>query len=257
MSPRIIGLVACAALAAACDGRRDPPAPDARSSGLASTASTSAAPATGSASSGSSAAPGHPMKAYAFTADERVGKLPDGVGIAVGARAPDFTIDDASGGNVRLADLIAKGHVLLSFYRGGWCPYCSFEVHDLTDAYPEFRKRGVTPVAISVDRPEESSKTAATYEIPFPVLSDPDLVAHRAFRVVHVADEAEFGKLKSFGIDLERASGRDHHSFAIPSYFLVSRDGIVRWAHADAEYKVRPSRRQLLAAVDAARLLPP
>jgi peroxiredoxin len=142
--------------------------------------------------------------------------------------------------------------VLLVFYRGGWCPYCNFQIHELTAAYPEYQKRGVTPVAISVDKQDEAAKAEATYTIPFPLLSDPDLAAHKAFRVIHQADEAEVAKLKGFGIDLEERSGKTHHAFAVPSLFLIDKGGVVRFAHADPEYKVRPRTKQILAAIDAA-----
>lgn len=181
----------------------------------------------------------------------QLGTLPPDVGVPPGQRAPDAPLHDASGNAVQLRDLVAKGPVLLVFYRGGWCPYCNFQIRELTTACPALERRGVTPVAVSVDRVEEAQRTKATYTIPFPVLSDPDLIAHRAFRVVHHAEDAEVAKLKGFGLDIERASGRDHHDFAIPSIFVIDRAGVVRWAHADPDYKVRPSTAQLLSAIDA------
>jgi peroxiredoxin len=182
---------------------------------------------------------------------QQLGTLPEGVGIVVGQRAPDALLRDANNHAVQLRDLVATGPILLVFYRGGWCPYCNFQIHEMTVTFPELERRGVTPVAVSVDRVEESARTQATYTIPFPVLSDPDLAAHRAFRVVHHADEAEVERLRGFGLDIERASGRDHHDFAIPSIFVIDRDGIVRWAHADPDYRVRPTTAQILAAIDS------
>jgi peroxiredoxin len=201
-----------------------------------------------------SVTPAHREVPFEPTPSPRLGTLPDGIGIAVGATASDFKATDIDGRSVQLSQLRQRGPLLLAFYRGGWCPYCSFEIHGLTKAYPEFQRRGVTPVAISVDRPEESNKTKAAYVIPFPVLSDSDLAAHRAFRVVHEATPAEAERLRQLGIDLARASGRVHHSFAVPAFFLVDRSGVVRWAHADEDYKVRPSTEQLLRAIDQAAL---
>ena len=185
---------------------------------------------------------------------DRIGTLPTDVGIAIGQPAPDVVLHDAEDHEVRLHELVAKGPILLVFYRGGWCPFCNFQIHELTAAYPEYERRGVTPVAVSVDRIEEAAKTRATYTIPFPVLSDTDLAAHRAFGVVHQVDEAEVAKLKGFGLDIERSSGRSHHVIAIPSIFIIDRSGIVRWAHADRDYKVRPSTAQILAAITEIRL---
>lgn len=192
------------------------------------------------------------MKEYAATPDDRVGTLPPGVGIAVGQSVPEVELDDFRGSHVKLSDEYRGGPVLVLFYRGGWCPYCSFEIHDFVKSYAEYRARGITPVAISVDRADEAAKTQATFEIPFPVLSDPDLRAHEAFEVVHRATDEEVAKMKSAGVDLERSSGRTHHSFAVPALFLVDTSGKVRWAHADPEYKVRPRTPQILAALDAA-----
>ena len=112
----------------------------------------------------------------------------------------------------------------------------------------------MTPVTVSVDTPDAEAKTKATYAIPFPVLSDSDATMIEAFHVVNKVDDATLAKMKGFGVDLERSSGKTHHEIAIPSLFLVDRTGVVRWAHSDPDFKVRPSTAQILAAIDAAKL---
>ena len=195
------------------------------------------------------------MKEFTATPAERLGRLPEGTGVPVGQTPRDAVLEDLSGSKVDLAELAEqRGPLLIVFYRGGWCPYCNFEIHELSASYPEYRKRGILPVAISVDKPSEATKTVETYTIPFPVLSDPDLLAHDAFRVVHTADPAEAAKLKGYGIDLEQSSGRSHHKFAIPALFVVDQSFTVRWAHADPDYKVRPRTAQILGAIDGLRL---
>jgi peroxiredoxin len=208
----------------------------------------------GAPSSESPAAEQPLRRAYASPPESKLGTLPEGIGISIGESAPDALVHDFEGREVHLRELTKAGPVLLVFYRGGWCPYCNSQIHDLTTAYPEYRKRGVTPVAISVDRAEESARTQATYAIPFPVLSDPGLVAHRAFHVVHQVDKAEFARLQGYGIDLEKASGSQHHVIAVPSLFVIDGKGTVRWAHADTDYKTRPSTAQILAAIDGLKL---
>ena len=169
---------------------------------------------------------------------------------------PDASVFNLEGEAVQLRALL-EGHAsLLVFYRGGWCPYCNFQIHELVENAAAFEKRGVGLVAVSVDKVDEASRTTATYTIPFPVLSDPDLVMHRAFKVVHQADAAEAAKLKSFGLAIERASGKSHHAFAVPSVFIIGKDGLIRWAHVDPDYKVRPSAEQLLTVLDSLGPLP-
>jgi peroxiredoxin len=76
------------------------------------------------------------------------------------------------------------------------------------------------------------------------------LVAHRAYRVLQEVDDATLAKYEEWGIDLEKSSGRSHHTIAIPSMFLIDETGVIRWAHADRDYKVRPTIEQLLSALD-------
>lgn len=186
------------------------------------------------------------------TANE-VGTADEGLGLSAGATAPDVALQDVDGSTVRLASLWSDGDVLVVFYRGGWCHYCNFQVRELAEAWPAFRQRGVRPVLVSVDRVEQAARTQASWEVPFPVLSDPDLAAHEAFQVVHAADDAEVERLAKAGLDVEAASGRAHHKFAVPSLFLVEAPGVIQWVHVERDYKTRPSPQQILAAIDAVR----
>lgn len=193
-------------------------------------------------------------KEYASPESMRLGVLAQGTGIPVGEHVPDLSARDLSDKVVSLASMYESGPILLVFYRGGWCPYCNMEIHLLTSAYAEFEKRGVTPVALSVDRPDAESVLKATYVIPFPVLSDVDAHVLEAFHVAQTVPPDTVGAMQSKGIDLERYSGEKHHKIAIPSLFLIDRDGVVRWAHSDPDYKVRPSTAQILAAIDSVKL---
>jgi len=188
-------------------------------------------------------------KAYGNPKDEELGTLPPGIGLELGSPMPQLSINNAAGEKIDLTALASKGTLLLVFYRGGWCPFCNFQIRELSSAFAEFQGRGVTPVAISVDRMDEAAKTAALYKIPFPVLSDPDLVAHDAFRITRQAGEEEFQKLKSMGLDLEAASGKKHHRLAVPSVFVIE-GGVIKFAHAELDYKKRPSLPQLLQTLD-------
>lgn len=208
----------------------------------------------GSAAAPSATASSPNMKDLATTSSGKLGTLAPDTGISVGQKVPDVHGRDLDGKDVALTTLYAKGPILLVFYRGGWCPYCNSEIHSLTVAFPEYQKRGVTPVAVSVDTVDQEAKLKATYAIPFPVLSDSGAAMIEAFHVVNHVDDATLAKMKGFGVDLEKSSGEKHHEIAIPSFFLVDRTGVVRWAHSDPDFKTRPSTAQLLSVIDAAKL---
>jgi peroxiredoxin len=102
---------------------------------------------------------------------------------------------------------------------------------------------------VSVDEPRGLAKTASAYEVPFPLMSDPDLEVHEAYRVINAVDQAGYERLKKMGHDLEAWSERKHHKIAIPSIFLIGKDKKVKWAHAAHDYKTRPSMDDLVAAL--------
>lgn len=199
-----------------------------------------------------------PMTKASDPADaDRLGTLPEGVGIPRGSQAPDAEVLDLEGHPVRLSALYAEGPVMLVFYRGGWCPFCNQQLHELAEANAAFTQRGVRLVAVSVDRPDSAATTDATWEIPFPVLSDSKLAAHSAFAVLNHMDDKLVRRLGMFGFDVEAYSGETHHTVAVPSVFLIDGQGIVRWAHAETDYTVRPSVEQLLGVLDGGALTAP
>jgi peroxiredoxin len=191
-----------------------------------------------------------PMQTTA-PAPDKIGTLAPGTGIPVGQKVPDGRVLDLDGKPVKLSSYYAKGPVLLVFYRGGWCPYCNFQIRELSNAFAEYQKRGVALVAVSVEKPDEEARTKALYSVPFPILSDGELALIEPFHVVNKVEGKQLEGLNKYGVDLEAASGKSHHVIAVPSLFLIDRSGIVRWAHSDTTYTVRPTTAQILAAIDA------
>ena len=185
-----------------------------------------------------------------ITPNDKLGTNDDGIGLTPGDKVADFSVHSFDGKPVSWNELRDRGRLLVIFYRGGWCPYCNLQIRQLTLAYPKFKERGILPVLISVDEADASSLVQNTYEIPFPVLSDPDLHALEAFRVTMKVDDALLDRYKEYGIDLQAWSGRSDHKIAVPSVFFVDEDGIVLWAHSDRNYRVRPSPQQLLDVAD-------
>ena len=180
-------------------------------------------------------------------AADALGTREDGLGLPVGASIPSFEIQDFRGEPFS-STAINDAETLVVFYRGGWCPFCNFQIRELSQSHDKFKALGVSLVAISVDQPDAAAVTRNAYEVPFSVLSDPDLKAHEAFNVVLQVGVAGVAGLAIYGHDIEKWSGKDHHKMAVPAVFLV-RDGKVAWAHVARDYKTRPSAEQLLTIV--------
>lgn len=171
-------------------------------------------------------------------------------GLAPGSPAPLFKAAADSGITYDLEKEIKQGPVVLVFYRGGWCPYCSKHLNELKKALPDIEKRGATLAAISVDRVEKALETQEKQEVGFPLLSDPDAEIVKKYRLAFTLDEATLGKYETYGINIEDASGRTHHQIAVPAVYIIGVQGRIEWAYLNEDYKVRAENEMIIAALD-------
>ncbi|MBW2419227.1 MAG: redoxin domain-containing protein [Deltaproteobacteria bacterium] len=107
---------------------------------------------------------------------------------------------------------------------------------------------GFPVIAISADRPALLAKSLEAKELGYTLYSDSSLEAARAFGIVYQLDDAMVARYAGYGIDLEAASGRDHHQLPVPSVFLVEAGGIIRWVYSNPDHRVRPDNESLLEA---------
>lgn len=169
--------------------------------------------------------------------------------LAVGTAAPTFTLPDAHGGEVRSSELLAAGPVVISFYRGGWCPYCNLELRAYAERLPAFDAAGVQLVAISPQTPDTALTQIERDELPFMVLSDVGNAVASSFGIVH-AVPAELEKVYvGSGHDLAGANGQAGGavSLPLPATFVVDRSGTIRFAAVSADYTDRADPDEVLA----------
>jgi peroxiredoxin len=104
--------------------------------------------------------------------------------LKAGDRAPPIALPNARGENVDVGTLLKRGPVVLTFYRGGWCPYCNLELRAYQRLLPEITATGASLVAISPEKPDDTLSTAEKNALTFEVLSDVGQKVGRAFRLV-------------------------------------------------------------------------
>jgi peroxiredoxin len=171
-------------------------------------------------------------------------------GLAVGATAPDLTLPATDGRAVRLSEAASDGALVVSFYRGGWCPYCSLELQALGERLDDFAAAGAGVVSISPEKAEHTVALAEREQLGFPVLIDAHQEAGRAFEVVFTAPAAVkdlyVGK---WGFDLSRQTADGSWDLPIPATFVLDADLVVRAAWVDSNYMRRTDPDDILAAV--------
>jgi peroxiredoxin len=175
-----------------------------------------------------------------------------GRALKAGDKIPDFDLPDATGKVVRSADLLAAGPLVISFYRGAWCPYCSLELKTLQQNLAEFHGKGATLVAISPQTPDESLTTKEKNELAFPVLSDAGSNVARKFGLVFTLDETLKPIYKAFGIDLLTHNGVDTWELPIPATYVVAKSGKIVSAYVDVDYRNRAEPAEILKSLEKA-----
>ena len=168
---------------------------------------------------------------------ERAGTAP---GLSVGDEAPDFDLPDATGGRVRLSDLLRAGPVVLSFYRGEWCPYCNLALRTWQQKLAELTAAGGQLVAITPQRPTNALSLTEKQALAFPVLSDEAQQVIGAYKLrfdLPPGLKDLYGN--AFGLDLTEQNADGTWSLPVPGTFVIDRDRRIRFAWASADYRVR------------------
>lgn len=176
-------------------------------------------------------------------------------GLLIGATAPGFTLPNASGQLVELAALLALGPVVVSFYRGQWCPFCNLELRALQQHFDEITAAGATVVAISPQAPDHAVALTAKHELSFDVLSDIDQSVIDAYGLLYTVEGDTRDLMEHvFSRDLALENADGSWRLPVPATFLLDRDGIVRAAHIDADYRTRMEPADIVAAITALAL---
>lgn len=171
-------------------------------------------------------------------------------GLKVGEPAPDFELPNAFGQPVRLTKLLAQGPVVLTFYRGAWCPYCNLQLHALHQALPLIEQAGARLVAVTPQVPDRSRAQVEKDGYPFEVLSDLDDRVVKTYRLYFEAP-ADLSAVyrQRLALDLADYNGAGRYGLPVPATYVIDRNGIVRAAFADVDYRKRVEPAAILSAL--------
>ncbi|ABW29153.1 peroxiredoxin-like family protein [Acaryochloris marina] len=173
--------------------------------------------------------------------------------LQTGQTMPDFELPDATGKSVSSSELRAKGLLLISFYRGNWCPYCNLELQALQARLDDIAALGATLVAISPESPDQSLTTQEKFDLKFPVLTDTGNQVARQFGLVFTLDESLRPIYNNFGIDITTHNGDQSFELPVPATYLVAADGTVLNHFVDVDYRERLAPETALAWLQAAQ----
>ncbi len=159
--------------------------------------------------------------------------------VKVGAKMPSFTLKDTDGKTVSSDELLNKGNLVITFYRGAWCPYCNLYLRNLQKNAADIKAAGGEIVAISVENPDKSTVVAKKNELLFTVLSDPKLETARRFGIVYQLPPETDEKYKSKGLDVAKNNEMERAELPLGATFIVNQQGKIVYAYLDKDYTKR------------------
>ncbi|GGD84037.1 peroxiredoxin-like family protein [Paenibacillus nasutitermitis] len=160
-------------------------------------------------------------------------------GLSVGAAAPDFTLSNQTGSNVSLSAESAKGPVILTFYRGSWCPFCNLELKAYQHILAGIQEVGAQLLAVSPLTPDHSLTLREKHKLEFHVLSDSDNQVAERYQLKFSLPEELREIYRSLGFALEEYNGDDSWELPVPATYIIDKNGIIRFASVNPDYRTR------------------
>ena len=170
--------------------------------------------------------------------------------LKAGQIAPSFVLEDAERIRHDSADMLRRGPLVVSSYRGVWCPYCNLELTALEAARPAIEARGASVVAVSMQNAANSRKSARENGLGFPILVDAGGVVAAKFGLRYQVSPPVLKLYKQLGNDLCTINGEDSGTLPMPGLYLIGQDGVVAYAEVNPDYTKRPDPNDLLSVLD-------
>lgn len=177
--------------------------------------------------------------------------------IKIGEVVPDVELKNIDGATVNLREIVNQKPTVLIFYRGGWCPYCNLQLADLNTIEADILQMGYQIIGISMDKPEKLKESLDKYQMNYTLLSDSKAEASIAFGLAFKVEESYNEMLKSHNLDIEDASGENHHILPVPAVYLLDQNGIIQFEYVNPDYKIRLNGEILLKAAEQYSIVQP
>lgn len=167
-----------------------------------------------------------------------------------GDKAPNFSLPNALGESITLYDELKKGPVILTWYRGSWCPYCNIQLHDYQQSLETIQTAGAQLMAISPELPDSALSWQEKNELEFVVLSDVGNDVAREYGIVYKIADAISANYKSGGrIDLNKFNGDESLELPLAVTYVIGMDATIEYAFIDADYRKRAETSEVVAFV--------
>ncbi|MBB3128746.1 peroxiredoxin [Paenibacillus rhizosphaerae] len=161
-------------------------------------------------------------------------------------KAPDFTLTDPLGEQVNLYRELVKGPVILTFYRGSWCPFCNIQLRAYHQMLPDIVKLGGQLIAVSLQSPDNSLSHKEKEALTFQVLSDPNGHVAESYRILYELPDYLQDAYTNFGLDLTKFNQTDRWILPLTATFIIDQEGNIRRAYVNPDFMKRMEPRGII-----------
>lgn len=169
-----------------------------------------------------------------------------------GDEAINFTLKNAKGEEVSLFSLLEKGNVVITWYRGGWCPYCNVALNQLQQKLPELKSLNTTLVALTPELPDHSLSTKEKNELEFEVITDINNEVARQYGIVFKLDDKTAQRYEQ-ALHLSSRNGTNSSELPVPATYIIDRKGRIRYAYVNPDYTKRANPEDIVRVLQRIR----
>jgi len=171
-----------------------------------------------------------------------------GTALTKGDKAPDFQLRDTAGKYISLKQTLENGPCILTFFRGGWCPYCVIELSQwqkLLRQHPDLQLIAITP-----ETDPYSQHTRQEHDISFPIVTDKNNMLARQFGLLWRLDEDMKQLLLKWKVDLQQRHNSSRFELPVPATYVLDSQANIQFAFIEEDYTLRAEPQE---AIDALR----
>ncbi|MFZ0370809.1 MAG: peroxiredoxin-like family protein [Halobacillus sp.] len=178
----------------------------------------------------------------------------DGKGLSEGKKAPNFNLPDAKGNSIELYKQLEEGPVILTFYRGGWCPYCNMELRAYQEILGDIHDSGGELIAISPEQPDHSLSTTEKNDLQFHVVSDVGNETANQYNLVYQLPDYLVDVYKEKGLRVDEHNGDETWTLPVSATYVIDQDGTIVYEYTKEDYKDRAEPSEVLEQLKKARV---
>ena len=170
--------------------------------------------------------------------------------LAVGDQSPLFQLPNAVNKIIALEDLLNAGPVVITFYRGNWCPYCNIILNAYQRILPDIKALGANLIAISSQNPDSSLDMQAKHNLEFEVLSDKDNLVAKQFTTIIKNSIEAVDEAQKLGVDFYSFYDDKSRDIPVPAVFVIDKNGTIIFAKTEGgDYRLRVEPAEILNAL--------